>query len=117
MTQDELRAEFTAWYYKHPFRIVGKLESDPFDYLLCLWQAAAEHREERIVKLTTIIEQIMTDHWDLSACPCAICVAGRAAGCRPRERYLPSHVTGTPPPPPQAPQSSPGTGADHERYE
>lgn len=35
-----------------------------------------------------IIERIMTQHWDMAACRCWICVGGREAGCRPRERYL-----------------------------
>ena len=34
-----------------------------------------------------IIEQIMTDHWDMVVCPCWICQAGYANGCRPREIY------------------------------
>lgn len=37
--------------------------------------------------LEQIIERIMTQHWDLTACPCWVCVAGRAAGCRPRDGY------------------------------
>ena len=35
-----------------------------------------------------IVERIMTMHWDLAACPCWVCEAGRAAGCRPRDYHL-----------------------------
>ena len=38
--------------------------------------------------MRTIIERIMTQHWDMKACDCWICTEGRAAGCRPREIYL-----------------------------
>ena len=34
-----------------------------------------------------IIERIMTTHWDLAACPCWICEAGRKLGYHPREGY------------------------------
>jgi hypothetical protein len=30
-----------------------------------------------------IIERIMTQHWDMAACRCWVCTAGRGAGCRP----------------------------------
>ena len=40
-----------------------------------------------------IVERIMTAHWDMSACPCWVCVAGRVAGLAPREGYL-LHVAG-----------------------
>lgn len=36
-----------------------------------------------------IVERILTQHWDMAACRCWICEAGREAGCRPREQYLP----------------------------
>jgi hypothetical protein len=35
-----------------------------------------------------IVERYMTQHWDLAACPCWICKAGRTAGLAPREEYL-----------------------------
>lgn len=35
-----------------------------------------------------IVERIMTAHWDLAACCCWVCRAGRAAGYSPRERWL-----------------------------
>jgi hypothetical protein len=35
-----------------------------------------------------IVERIMTQHWDMGACPCWVCVAGREAGCRARGTYL-----------------------------
>lgn len=35
-----------------------------------------------------IIERIMTMHWDMAACPCWVCRAGRDAGMRPRDKYL-----------------------------
>lgn len=34
-----------------------------------------------------IVERIQSAHWDMAACQCWICVAGRATGCRPREGY------------------------------
>lgn len=36
-----------------------------------------------------IIERIMSAHWDMSACPCWVCVAGRDAGHAARDEYLP----------------------------
>lgn len=39
-----------------------------------------------------IVERIMSAHWDMSACPCWVCRAGRANGCRPRESLL-NHVS------------------------
>lgn len=52
-----------------------------------------------------IIERVMSQHWDMAACRCWVCVEGNAAGCRPRERYLSHrgdprprvHVDPTPP--------------------
>ena len=41
-----------------------------------------------IEKMETIIERIMMQHWDMAACRCWVCQAGREAGCRPREEYL-----------------------------
>lgn len=35
-----------------------------------------------------IIEKIMTRHWDMDACRCWICEAGRALRLRPRPRHL-----------------------------
>lgn len=35
-----------------------------------------------------IVERIMTHHWDLTACQCWICEAGRALGFSAREEYL-----------------------------
>lgn len=35
-----------------------------------------------------IVERIMTHHWDLTACRCWICDAGRALGYRPQDIYL-----------------------------
>ena len=41
-------------------------------------------------ELTTdeIILTIMTQHWDMIACSCWICLAGRANGLHPREDFL-----------------------------
>jgi hypothetical protein len=38
-----------------------------------------------------IIERIMTHHWDLMACRCWICDAGRELGFKPRLDYLWHH--------------------------
>lgn len=35
-----------------------------------------------------IIERIMSQHWDMVACRCWICDAGRALGFGAREEYL-----------------------------
>jgi hypothetical protein len=35
-----------------------------------------------------IIERVMTMHWDIFACRCWVCEAGREAGYRPREEFL-----------------------------
>lgn len=36
-----------------------------------------------------IIERIMSGHWDMTACPCWVCEAGRSLGFSPRGDYLP----------------------------
>ena len=41
-----------------------------------------------------IVERIMTQHWDMAACQCWVCMAGREAGCHPREGY-PTSPLGT----------------------
>lgn len=38
--------------------------------------------------MQSIIETIMTQHWDMKACECWICQSGREAGCRPRDTYM-----------------------------
>ena len=38
-------------------------------------------------KVKEIVERIMTQHWDMAACRCWVCVLGREAGCRAREGY------------------------------
>lgn len=45
-------------------------------------------RGAEIEQLTTIVEIIMTQHWDMAACKCWICCMGREAGCHPREEHL-----------------------------
>lgn len=35
-----------------------------------------------------IIERIMTEHWDMAACHCWICDAGRELGFAPQDEYL-----------------------------
>lgn len=50
---------------------------------------------ELIVQLKTptdILEAIMTQHWDMEACGCWVCRAGREAGCRPRDGFLPRQL-------------------------
>lgn len=34
-----------------------------------------------------IVERIMTAHWDMAACPCWVCSAGRELGFAPRDGY------------------------------
>jgi hypothetical protein len=38
--------------------------------------------------LQEITERIMTAHWDMAACRCWVCTAGRESGCAPRDKYL-----------------------------
>ena len=40
-------------------------------------------------RLAAIVEKKMSLHWDIFACNCWLCEAGRAAGCAPRPEYLP----------------------------
>ncbi len=37
--------------------------------------------------VSDIVSVIMTQHWDMAACPCWICKAGRAAGLYPTEDF------------------------------
>lgn len=48
--------------------------------------------------LAAIIERKMTEHWDVDACPCWFCEAGRGLGLAPRAEYLPHNLRaeGTP---------------------
>ena len=34
-----------------------------------------------------LIERVMTEHWDMAACPCTFCVEARKLGLRPRDCY------------------------------
>jgi hypothetical protein len=52
--------------------------------------------ETELAALREIVERVMTQHWDMQACGCWLCEAGRASGCRPRDVY-PSHSTPTHP--------------------
>lgn len=42
-----------------------------------------------IMDAKEIIERIMTQHWDMVACHCWICDAGRELGYETKEEYLP----------------------------
>lgn len=35
-----------------------------------------------------ILEIILTQHWDMKACECWVCVAARENGIRPQDYYL-----------------------------
>lgn len=35
-----------------------------------------------------IVEQIMTQHWDMKSCDCWVCHTGREAGLSPKETHL-----------------------------
>jgi hypothetical protein len=35
-----------------------------------------------------LIERVMTNHWDMAACPCVVCGYGRARGWSARIEYL-----------------------------
>lgn len=54
--------------------------------------------------IVDLVERIMTQHWDLSACDCWVCALAREAGCRPRQTFLdagrqwPRVKVGGPPP-------------------
>jgi len=34
-----------------------------------------------------LIERVMSEHWDIGACPCTFCEEGRRLGFRPRHKY------------------------------
>ena len=34
-----------------------------------------------------LIERVMTEHWDIGACPCTFCETARTLGFRPRSCY------------------------------
>lgn len=80
------------------FRVeTGDLESLVEDLSDCPDAIAGLHQE--IIQTTTmlaaikaIVEKQMTLHWDMHACQCWLCVAGRAAGCYPRAEYLPHNA-------------------------
>ena len=69
-----------------------------------LLAASASQRQDReadlavnwyadlIDRLRDAIEPVMTKHWDMAACMCDLCKAGREAGFAPRERYLPHKI-------------------------
>lgn len=38
-----------------------------------------------------IVEKIMTQHWDIAACQCWICKAGRDVGLHPMEKHSGNH--------------------------
>lgn len=40
-----------------------------------------------LVPMQELIERIMTEHWDIGACPCTLCVQGRAHGFHPKDCY------------------------------
>ena len=47
------------------------------------------NREECLVDgASHIVQMIMTQHWDLAACPCWVCNAGRVAGLHPTSDFL-----------------------------
>ena len=48
--------------------------------------------EQKVEEAERIIEVIMTQHWDMAACPCWVCKKGRKAGFRPREDYLSRNI-------------------------
>lgn len=42
---------------------------------------------EELYTVQEVFEIIMTQHWDMAACPCFICTNGRRWGYRPRGIY------------------------------
>jgi hypothetical protein len=48
---------------------------------------AIDSRGEMLMDAREIIERIQTAHWDMAACRCWICEAGRELGMQPRECY------------------------------
>lgn len=60
------------------------LESLPADAAVTTTATAIDPR----AAARSIIERIMTQHWDMAACPCWICVEGRELGLGPREQYF-----------------------------
>lgn len=48
-----------------------------------------EHREPwQVNEPRDLIELVMTQHWDMAACPCTFCEAGRIMGFRPHAGFL-----------------------------
>lgn len=41
----------------------------------------------RSIDMEELIERVMTEHWDIRACPCTFCVSARDIGLRPRTCY------------------------------
>ena len=50
-----------------------------------------DHQAERIEQLEGIVERIMTQHWDMAACQCWVCKAGREVGCHAVDIYHSCH--------------------------
>lgn len=40
-----------------------------------------------MIDANELIERVMTEHWDIAACPCTFCSAARVLGMRPRATY------------------------------
>ena len=53
-----------------------------------LEEAWAVETEPMLPTAVDIVERIMTQHWDMRACPCWICQAGNRIRCRPRESHM-----------------------------
>jgi hypothetical protein len=43
---------------------------------------------EKVASAEEIVERIMSQHWDLAACRCWVCGAGRKLGLGARDAYL-----------------------------
>lgn len=54
--------------------------------------AGRDAEEQELDSAVAIVETIMTQHWDMAACPCWICQRGRAVGLRPRIIYGTGHM-------------------------
>lgn len=48
----------------------------------------AARQECLVADADDIVMMIMTQHWDISACQCWVCQAGRAAGLHPTSDFL-----------------------------
>jgi len=83
---EDARERLVAW-----IRDYGQEKQPVFLADLKVLVAECERLQAENERLREIVERKQTLHWDLEACQCWFCVSADAAGCSPRESYLPHH--------------------------